>query len=230
MINKVENGGNYLKIQSHINNDVFKELEHNKLRTIYFFYTYEEWSKNGKSSYPDKNDLELLNGYIKDHKNILLSGIENWWIPLLSELERFEFNKCEEDINESVELMKNNNARTLRLTHGPDKKYDLINFLAFKDTLEELSLDDNSYGRYKSIEIIINEMKKLKKLEVSSMKIDFNLIAESSIEDLYYYGSKDKRMGWFSKAAKIKIFRNIGFMVVFKNKMFPGFKRIKKAK
>jgi hypothetical protein len=71
MINKVENGGNYLKIQSHINNDVFKELEHNKMRTIYFFYTYEEWSKNGKSSYPDKNDLELLNGYIKDHKNIL---------------------------------------------------------------------------------------------------------------------------------------------------------------
>jgi hypothetical protein len=119
-------------------------------------YSYEDWIKNVETG-PSKKDLKLLNDKLKNNKNILLTSIKNWWVPFLPELERFEFD--DKNISEAVELIKNNNVRTLRFRFGPDKKYDLSNLLVFKDTLEELYVD----GNYKNIEIVINEMKKLKK-------------------------------------------------------------------
>jgi hypothetical protein len=199
MVNKVENGGHYLQIRSHINKELFKELKPDILRTINFYYTYEDWAKNGKT-YPDTNDLRLINEYIKNNKQILLGDIENWWLPLLPELEEFRF--VSDDFNEeTIDLLKNNKVRNLIIDGSPKKKYDLENLIAFKDTLEELSVE----GNYKNSETSINEMKKLKNLQITSIKIDFDLIAEnSSIEYLYYYGSKTKEWDGIIKLKKLK--------------------------
>jgi len=197
---KYEYNGFALAIGSHLDSEIveiIKQMQTLQTGRIYFSYTYEEWSKNGER-YPDKDDLKIINEYF--NKNIILSGIRNWWIPLLSNVEKFEFDRCEEDIEEVIDLLKNNNVKALLFRNGPDKKFDLAKFLVFKDTLESLDID----GNYKNIEIVINEMKKLKNLSVSSMKIDFSLIKESSIEYFYYYGSKTKEWNDIVKFKKLK--------------------------
>jgi hypothetical protein len=197
---KFEYNGFALTIGSHLDNEIIEILRQMKSLEkgrIYFSYTYGEWSQNGKS-YPNENDLKIINNHF--NKNIILSGIENWWIPLLPNVEKFEFDGCDEDIDETIKLLKNNNVTALRFRNGPKKKFDLTKFLVFKDTLEDLYLD----GNYKNIEILINGAKKLKNLEISSMKIDFNFIKESSIEYFYYYGSKTKEWDGIVKFNKLK--------------------------
>jgi hypothetical protein len=92
-----------------------------------------------------KKQLDSINEQLKNDKTILLPEIKNEWVQLLPQLERFEFR--DRNVDESVELIKNNTVRTLRFKIGPEKRYDLANLLAFKDTLEELYLDGKYYNR-----------------------------------------------------------------------------------
>jgi hypothetical protein len=146
-----------------------------------------------------KKQLNSINEQLKNDKTILLPEIKNDWVQLLPRLERFEFR--DRNVGESVELIKNNTVRTLRFKVGPEKRYDLANLLIFKDTLEELYLD----GKYYNIESVLNEMKNLKVLEAISIRIDFELIIESSIEYLCYTGSKIKNCNGIRKFNKLKV-------------------------
>lgn len=191
-----------------------------------------------------KKQLDSINEQLKNDKTILLPEIKNEWVQLLPQLERFEFR--DRNVDESVELIKNNTVRTLRFKIGPEKRYDLANLMAFKDTLEELYLD----GKYYNIEIVLNEMKNLKALEAISIKIDFDLIAESPMEYFYYTGSKIKNGNGIRNFNKLKVLglysnrslENIEFLqelkeleeLIFLNcskiKRFPNLSSLRKLK
>ena len=183
-------------------------------------YTDKDWIRNVMNG-PDTNDFKSLNNRLKSNKNIYLHFMKNWWIPNLPELERFSFS--DNNIEEAVELLKNNTVKTLEFKFGPKNKYDLKNLFIFKDTLEELILEDGK--NYINIESVINEMKKLRRLEVTSIEIDFTLLTQNRIEHFYYCGSKTKEWAGIIKFKKLKhlhihsntTLTNIDFLQEFKD-------------
>jgi hypothetical protein len=199
MTNKMEHSGICLFLKSHINQKFMQQIDVDTVQRICFGYNYQDWADGKK--YPNENDLKILNDFFKTHKNVEFAGIsedESWQIPLLSEVEKFSINRLSLAM---IDLLKNNRITKLDLRFPPEKqKYDLINLLIFKDTLEEWSLNEN----YKNLEMALNGFKKLKKLSLSSIKIDFNLLEESTVEDFYYYGSKTKEWDGIVKFNKLK--------------------------
>jgi hypothetical protein len=231
-MNSIENHGGFLEIHSHINNDAVQIMENISTDIL-------EWIQFCNIE-PDKNDIKILNTYFENHKNIYLRWVENWWLPLLPELEKFRINFDDELICS----LKNNKVTGLFIQYGPDKRYDLINFLVFKDTLEELFLD----GNYKNIEPLINETDKLKKLGLFSAGINFDKIGENAIEEFSHYGSKIREWGGITKLNNLKhlwvktnnTLEDLSFLPELKNletlelwycskvKTFPGLSGLKK--
>ena len=200
-INKIELNGSGMAIRSHINEELFRKIDAKKIGTIYFAYTYEEWQK-GKS-YPDEKDMVLLNTLFKENKHIRLDIDEKWMLPLVPEVERFWFKKYD---GESVEfLKKNNTVRSLYFNNSADSKTDLTTLLPFGETLEYLHLDASQYKPYDNIEAVLNGMKKLSKLSLASVPIDFSRVNENStLEILSYHGSKIKEWEGIVKLTGLK--------------------------
>jgi hypothetical protein len=199
-INKVKQEVMGLAIYSHINKELFQIIDAKKVKTIYFAYEYEDWA-NGKS-YPNENDVRLLNTFLGTHKHITMDIDESWMLPLLPEVEHFRFSKYD---SEAIELLKSNTVRGLYFRHSADQKTDLTALLPFGDTLEYLFLDASQYKPYYNFEIMLNGMKKLKSLEVSSIKIDFSLVNENNVlENFYNFGSKTREWNDFIKFLRLK--------------------------
>ena len=200
-INKIERNGNGMAIYSHINAELFQMIDAENIRTIYFAYD-KDWAN---ATYPNENDVKLLNAFFKTHKHITMDIDKNWMIPLLPEVECFWFSKYNE---EAIELLKNNTVRKLHFKHSADIKTDLTDLLPFGDTLEHLHLNASQYKPHVKFEAMLNGMKKLKCLHVTSIKIDFSLVDENSaLEDFYYYGSKTKDWSGIAKFTRLKNLR-----------------------
>jgi hypothetical protein len=211
-MNIIENHGNFLEIHSHINKGAVQLIENMSTDALNWIQFY--------SIKPNDEDIKVLNNYYKNYKQIRLRWVENWMIPLLPELEKFIFTAT--NFNEdTIDLLKKNRVTGLRIEHSPDKKYDLINFFAFKETLEDLFLE----GNYKNLELLINGTNKLKKLGLSSISIDFDKINENVIEDFYHYGSKTKRWDGIKNLKKLKhlcvktntVLEDLNFLLGLKN-------------
>jgi len=195
-MNKIKSCGDMLEIHSHINEkaiQLIEKLAENNLERIQFDYDSVE---------PNENDIKVLNSYFRNHKEISFRWTENWMIPFLPDLEKFYFISSYFN-EESIDLLKKNKVTALSIEYSPDKKFDLMKLIGFKDTLEELSLE----GNYKNLEHFINETKKLKKLTLTSLKIDFDKIDENVIEEFNYYGLKT--INWL-EIAKLSRLKNLG--------------------
>ena len=192
-MNKISNHGGMIEIHSHINNEaiqIIEKLSDWSLERIQFDYTSVE---------PNESDMKVLNNYFKNHKKVFFCSVEKWMIPLLPELERFYIESRHLDA-ETVELLKGNKVTGLRIEYSPHKKYDLMNLLHLKDTLEELSVE----GNYKNLEQFVNEAKKIHTLTLHSLSIDFTKIEEIVIEEFNYYGSKAVNWAEITKLKKLK--------------------------
>ena len=200
-INKFERSGNGMAIYSHINAELFQMIDAENIRTIFFAYD-KDWAN---ATYPNENDVKLLNSFFKTHKYITMDIEKNWMIQLLPEVECFRFSKYN---GEAIELLKKNIVRKLHFNHSADIRTDLTDLLPFGDTLEHLYLDASQYKPHYKFEAMLNGMKKLKYLYVSSIKIDFSLVDENStIEDFYFYGSKTKDWSGIEKFTRLKNLR-----------------------
>jgi hypothetical protein len=188
--------GKVLDISSHIDNEIIKklgEMESWKDGRIYF------------SCDANKNDFEILNTFFGKNKNVSFLCPENDCIPLLPEVEKFEFWSFDEDkgFNEkTIKLLKNNIVTTLAIRHGTKKAFDLTKLLVFNDTLKELTLHG---GNYKNLEVTINEMNKLTRLNLESIKLDFEFIKENIIEHFVYKGSRTKEWEGLIKFSELRI-------------------------
>ncbi len=201
-VNKVEISGARMFIYSSIDDTLFSTVNTEYVRSIGFAYLSPE-----KGNYPNENDARCLNAFFKTHKHIIMDVHKDYWmIPLLPEVERFRLT-CYDD--EAIELLKNNTIRGLNIYYSAeDAKKDLRALLPFGETLEHLYLDAGQYKPYDKFEEMFNGMKKLKSLEVSSIKIDFSLLNENhTLEDFYYYGSKTKEWGGVAKFTRLKSLR-----------------------
>jgi hypothetical protein len=190
----------YAEISSHIDESAISILENTKWRIEWIQLSYTRDEETGRAKvFQNENDFAILNRYFQNNKQTTLRWMENWWIPMLPNLERFAFtaNAVNE---ETVNLLQNSKVKSLWLEHSPDKKYDLQNLLVFKNTLEELLIE----GKYSNLELLINETKELKRLGLTSINIDFNKLDENSIDDFYYYGSKVKDWTGIIKLKKLK--------------------------
>lgn len=200
-MNEIKNYGHFLEIRSHINYEALNILEQITANEVKFIQFSNKKTITipgaGFSVEPNKDDIVILNKYFAKHKDVYLRWIENWWLPLLPELEKFIFIKYSQD---DIDLIKDNNVTALQFEKSPVNKYDLTNLLVFKDTLEELFLN----GNYKNLEITINKLEKLKNISLLSIKIDFKKIDKNKIEYLFYYGSKTKEWDEIIKLDKLK--------------------------
>ena len=182
-INKVEYSGRGMAIYSHINEDIFRTIDTGTVRTIYFAYAY-----GGREDHPDENDIRLLNTFFRTNKHITMHIGKTWMIPLLPEVECFDFSKYRE---EEVELLRNNTVRKLHFGHSGDSRTDLTALLPFGDTLESLRLNASQYKPHNKVEIMLNGMKKLKELYMVSVKVDLSKLNENrSVEKFRFDGSK----------------------------------------
>jgi hypothetical protein len=115
----------------------------------------------------------------------------------LPNVEKFRFDFTEENINS----IKGNTVKGLYFENKLNKKCDLAIIKQFKDTLEELTFE----GDPKNIETTINQLKKLKKLHLISVRIDnFNFLEGIGIEDFWNYGSKVNDWSYLSEMKTIK--------------------------
>jgi hypothetical protein len=245
-LNIIENKGRFLEIHSHINYEAVKILERETTdRTEFIQFSNNKTIK--VPGYiliePNNEDIKIINSYFKFHKNIFFRWIENWWLPLLPELEKFMFLEYD---REAINLIKNNKVTALIFENSPDKKYNLDELFIFKNTLEELSIN----GNYKNLEIMLNEMKQLNRLSLRSVKFDFEKINQNDIEYLFCYGSKTRDFDGIIKLNKLKhlniannmVLENLDFLSALndleiielgycsKIKKFPNLEHLKKIK
>jgi hypothetical protein len=245
-MNIIESKRKFLEIHSHLNHEGLKILEQkttDEIESIQFSNNKEINVPGYILMEPNKEDMKIINNYFRIHKNIFLRWIENWWLPLLPELEKFKFLEYDQ---EAFDLIKNNNVTALVFENSPAKKGDLNNLYSFNDTLEQLFIN----GNYKNLEITLNEMHWLKKLSLLSIKIDFDKLNRNSIEHLFCYGSKTKDFNGIIKLNKLKhlnianntALEDIDFLAALddleilelgycsKIKVFPNLNHLKKLK
>ena len=199
-LNKIEYNRGSLIISSHIDGTLLPTVDTKQFHTI-------EFASPEKGVFPNAEDARHLNTFFKTNRQITLDVHRYYWmIPLFPEAERFRLIHWDD---EAIEMLKNNIVKGLTLYYSAeDSKKDLTALLPFGDSLEYLYLDAGQYKPYTGFEAMLNGMKKLKSLKVSSMKIDFSLVNENSVlEYLYYYGSKTKEWSGLTKFSRLKSLR-----------------------
>jgi hypothetical protein len=126
-MNDIEYNGRNIKIKSHLNEEAILIMKNMSSDTL-------EWDQK---SPPDEDELKILNEYFKNNKKTRFLGVENQFISLLPDVEKFMFITL--DFNEeTIGLLKNNKVTSLRITGSPQKKFNLEKLLVFKGTLEEI--------------------------------------------------------------------------------------------
>ena len=183
---------NYAEISSHINEDAISILESATWNIEWIqFYNIE----------PNIQDLKILNSYFKKYTKTYLRGVESEWLEFLPDLQLINFSKL---IPQNIELIKDRKITGLQFEYEPDIKYDFSSLLCFCETLEELWFT----GDYKNREETIKQLNNLKRLSMSSVKLnDLSFLENLKIEDFYYYGSKIKDWTDLAKVTTIKEFR-----------------------
>ena len=118
----------------------------------------------------------------------------------------------------TIELIKkqkiNDFAFTCKFSGNftPKTPFDLKNLLQFSDTLERLSLYG---GDYINLEVMFNQMPKLRSIDVDTQKIDFSLIVENLIiEYLGSHGTRTKEWNGITKLKNLKELRINGNIVL----------------
>jgi hypothetical protein len=155
-INKFVNNGNFVEINSHIDNNVLELIEKTDLKNVEWiqFYSIE----------PNENDIKVINNFFKKFPQIYLRWIEPSWIKYLPDLQKFMFDFT----NENIEKIKNHNVLGLSFEHPLSKKDDLKVLYQFSETLQEIYLE----GDIKNADEIISHFRKLKSLSLLSIKIE----------------------------------------------------------
>lgn len=190
-MNKI-NLKNYAEITSHIDESAISILESVQweFEWIQFF-----------SLEPNIQDLKVVNEYFKKHPQVYLRGIEPEWLEFLPDLQMLNFQKL---IPETIERIRNKKVVGLQFEYEPNIKSDFSIISSFQETLEELHIT----GNYKNIEETVKQLKRLRKLEMTSVACKtLSFLENLRIDDFYYYGSKIKDWSDLAKVTTIKKFK-----------------------
>jgi hypothetical protein len=188
-MNKFTNQGIFIEIVSHIDGNIIDLIKATNLNKV-------EWVQF-RTMEPNENDLVIINDFFKEFPEIYLRWINPNWLKYLPNLQKFRMSF----MIESFEKIKNHKVVGLYLENSLSKKDDLTIINQFNETLEELHIE----GEAKNADKIISQFKRLKKLGLSSVKLnDLNFLENINLEYFYNYGSRVKDFSYLGNINSLK--------------------------
>jgi len=184
--------GNYIEI---IDKLEFKNIEYllSCPKTIEWvqFYNYK----------PTSDDLKILDSFFESKNNIYLRSVEKGMLQYLPNLSNVMFHRFNPDYFIELKYLKKVSGIDLDTLKA---KYDISEIINYKDTLTELSFENDIK---KGNEIKIGELSNLKKVAFISSKFEsFEFLSGLNLTSFKYYGSRTTNYSDLGKIKSLKHF------------------------